>query len=258
MHQWEHPLRHPELLASATHVWRIPLDQSANIAPHLEVLSPDEKERVRRFYYPHLGRRYAIAHSALRRILAAYDDVDPRALQFSVGEHGKPELIAGGAPYRELLHFNLSHSGEMALVAVARHGAVGVDVERWRTTVQHLEIAERFFSPFECDALMGLPSDEPEAVLRGFFSTWSRKEAYLKATGHGISRGLHHFDVTIDGERAELLADRLDPDATARWSMTHLTVGPGYSAALVSARTAGDALGLAAAGAVAQFESPYI
>lgn len=257
MREWARPLQHPELTASGTHVWRIPLDQSADITTHLAVLSPDETERVRRFYYPHLGRRYAIAHSALRRILAAYDDVDPRILEFSVGEHGKPELAAGGAPNREL-HFNLSHSGEMALVAVARHGAVGVDVERWRTTVQHLEIAERFFSPLECDALMGLPRHEPDAVLRGFFSTWSRKEAYLKATGHGISRGLHHFDVTIDTERAELLADRLDPDATARWAMTHLTVGPGYSAALVSTRLSGNSMGLQAPGAVAQFESPYI
>lgn len=265
LHQWERPLRHPELTASATHVWRIPLDQNADISGHLVVLSPDEQERVRRFYYPHHGRRYAIAHSALRRILAAYDDVDPLALKFHVGEHGKPELIAGGAAHRALLHFNLSHSGDLALVAVARHGAVGVDVERWRTNVQHLEIAERFFSPIECDALLGLPRVNPDDVLRGFFSTWSRKEAYLKATGHGISRGLHHFDVTTDGERAELLADRLDPEAVTRWSMSHLVVGPGYSAALVSARLPEDAQNtaprgadLAGPGAVAQFESPYI
>lgn len=186
-------------------------------------------------------------------ILAAYDEVDPRALEFSVGEHGKPELIAGGAANRELLHFNLSHSGDMALVAVARHGAVGVDVERWRTNVQHLEIAERFFSPSECDALLNLPRETPETVLLGFFSTWSRKEAYLKATGHGISRGLHHFDVSTGGKAAELLADRLDPGALARWNMTHLTVGPGYSAALVAARSSGGT-----PGAVARFESPYI
>jgi 4'-phosphopantetheinyl transferase len=260
-HAWVRPQQHPELAASATHVWRIPLDDCADISQHLGLLTPDEQERVRRFYYPHHGKRYAVAHSTLRQLLAAYDNVDPLGLEFSVGEHGKPELVAGGAPDREPLHFNLSHSGEMALVAVARHGAVGVDVERWRTTVQHLEIAERFFSPLERDALLRL-RDDADAVLRGFFSTWSRKEAYLKATGHGISRGLHHFDVT-SGERAELLADRLDPEAIARWSMTHLSVRAGYSAALVfprlrSGSPGAGSPGAGSPGAVQQFELPYI
>ena len=232
----------------------------------MPVLAANEQERVRRFYFPHHGRRYAIAHSALRQILAAYKHVDPRALLFSVGEHGKPELRAGGVINPQELHFNLSHSGDLALLAVARHGAVGVDVERWRTNVQHLEIAERFFSPYERDALRALSSED--AILRGFFSTWSRKEAYLKATGHGIARGLHHFDVTMEPSaapesasasnhspvlRARLIADRLDAEALQRWVMTHIDVGPGYSGALVSTRAEGGA-----EGAVALFESPYI
>lgn len=254
---WRIPSQRPVLSANETHVWRIPLDQSADISAHIAVLSPDEQERVKRFYFPRHGLRYAIAHSALRQILALYDDVDPRSLNFGVGEHGKPELLTD-ASGRRPLDFNLSHSGEMALVAVARHGAVGVDVERWRTTVEHLEIAERFFSPSECDALLALPREDPNDVLRGFFSTWARKEAYLKATGHGISRGLHHFDVTTGGEVADLLADRLDPDALDRWSMTHLTVGPGYSAALVAARPPGGTSAGSTPGAVVRFESPYI
>ena len=263
---WERPETHPALLTNVTHVWRIPLDRRDAVDAHLPLLSDDEQERVRRFYFPHHAQRYAIAHSALRQILAAYDNVHPRALQFSTGEHGKPELVVGGVINPQELHFNLSHSGDLALLAVARHGAVGVDVEQWRANVQHLEIAERFFSPYERDALRSL--SHGEAILRGFFSTWSRKEAYLKATGHGIARGLHHFDVTMDPSPApprssspdrslespaRLIADRLDPEAVSRWVMTHIEVGTGYSGALVSTRVMGKT-----EGAVALFESPYI
>ena len=263
---WERPHTHPILSAKVTHVWRIPLDRSDGVAAHMSLLSDDEQDRVRRFYFPHHGRRYAIAHGALRQILAAYEAVDPRALQFSTGEHGKPALSFGGVINPSDLHFNLSHSGDLALLAVARHGAVGVDVEQWRSNVQHLEIAERFFSPYERDALRSLSGEE--AILRGFFSTWSRKEAYLKATGHGIARGLHHFDVTMENSAtpqpassseqslvspARLVADRLDPAALTRWVMTHIDAGPGYSGALVSPRAEGGA-----EGAVVLFESPYI
>jgi 4'-phosphopantetheinyl transferase len=267
--QWMAGDARPLLAHGETHVWRIPLDQSEDVSHHMDVLDAHERGRVGRFHFPHHARRYAVAHGALRRILASYADADPRVLDFSAGEHGKPEFTRGGVMSPDEWHFNLSHSGDLALLAVARHGPVGVDVERWRTTVEHLEIAERFFSPLERDALRMARGEE--AVLRGFFSTWSRKEAYLKATGHGITRGLFHFDVTMevgdvmeqaeeherelwDAHRvAQLLADRLDPDATERWILSALDVGPGYSGALVTSRgNAGEG------GAIALFESPYI
>lgn len=262
-------------------MWRVPLAPRDDLAAHIAMLSPDEQERVQRFYYKQHAERYAVAHAVLRRTLAAYLDADPRELRFGTGEHGKPELAAFGAAPRAAserapseraasttaahesnapLHFNLSHSGDLALIAVSRSGPVGVDVERWRNNVEHLEIAERFFSPYERDALRALLGTDANAepMLRGFFSTWSRKEAYLKATGHGISRGLHHFDVTL--ERADdlalptaLLADRLDPDAVARWHLSHVAIDAGYSAALVAAR-ASDGV----PGAVVLYESPYI
>lgn len=283
---WSRAERHPELSQRSTHVWRVRLDATDSVDGQLEVLSADERERVGRFYYPHHARRYAVAHSALRRILAGYESVDPGALRFVAGEHGKPDFAPDGVIRAGSLHFNLSHSGDVALVAVSRDGAVGVDVEKWRTNVQHLEISERFFSPYERDALRAIATSGDlravpaatrengpaivagDTVLRGFFSTWSRKEAYLKATGHGISRGLHHFDVTLDElagaaesvlasalviRPARLIADRLDSDAPARWVMHHIDVGPGYSGALVSPRPSGGG-----EGAVALFESPYI
>lgn len=244
---------------SETHVWRIPLANAQSAEQHLALLSEDERVRVRRFYFPKHGIRYAVAHSALRQILAQYTSTRAVDLQFATGEHGKPELTNAVAHNGQSLQFNLSHSGDMALVAVSRHGAVGVDVERWRDHIQHLEIAERFFSEYEREALRSLPGDVPagEPILRGFFSTWSRKEAYLKATGQGISRGLHHFDVTMartpDDQQAELLADRLDPTAVGRWVMYNIHVAPGYSAALVTTRPPGIG-----PGAVRLFDSPYM
>ena len=178
-------------------------------------------------------------------------------MQFVTGEHGKPDLANGRDPLGRTLHFNLSHSSSLALIAVSVDGAVGVDVERWRERIEPLEIADRFFSPFERDQLFALPVEQPEHLLRGFFSTWSRKEAYLKATGHGISRGLHHFDVTVarshDESDARLIADRLDPGAVERWSMHNLVVAPEYSAALVTTRRPHEN-----PGAIRLFESPYM
>jgi 4'-phosphopantetheinyl transferase len=125
---------------------------------------------------------------------------------------------------------------------VARAHAVGVDLERWSEGVEYLELAERFFSPGERRALRAL-AHVPDLVEAGFFAAWTRKEAYLKATGHGITRGLHHFDVALaPGEPARLLADRLDADATARWTMFALDPAPGYSAALVAASPIGEVL----------------
>jgi 4'-phosphopantetheinyl transferase len=223
-----HPLA---LDHGVVHVWRVPLADPAAARALRPLLDDEERARADRFYREEHRVRFAVAHGWKRRILARYAGRPASSLRFVCGEHGKPSLAGDGAGD---LHFNLSHSGDLALVAVART-PVGVDVERWDAEVEHLELAERFFSPSERGALRALAEDA-DAVVAGFFAAWSRKEAYLKATGHGISRGLHHFDVTLaPGVQARLLADRLDPAATARWVMHALDVAPGYSAALVAA-----------------------
>ena len=193
------------------------------------LLSDDERARMDRFLRPADRVRFGVAHGWLRRVLGAYLDMAPSALAFGAGEHGKPFLRDAA------LEFNLSHSGDLALVAVAAHGPVGVDVERWDHAVECLDLAERFFSAAELGALHALRDDAPR-VVEGFFATWSRKEAYLKATGHGITRGLRHFDVPFaPGSAAALLADRLDADATGRWAIAELAPAPSYSGALVAA-----------------------
>jgi 4'-phosphopantetheinyl transferase len=234
---------HPSLDAHAAHVWRVALDDATRVDAYWPLLSEEERVRASRFHRDVHRRRFVVAHGALRMILAGYLDAVPESLAFVVGEHGKPALRRElGTPAVE---FNLSHSDDLALVAVTRARPIGVDLERWSEGVEHLELAERFFSPGERDALRAL-SHAPELVEAGFFAAWTRKEAYLKATGHGISRGLHHFDVTLTpGERARLLVDRLDGGAVERWSMIELAPASGYSAALVVASPLHDVLQLA-------------
>lgn len=186
-----------------------------------------------------------LAHGAMRTILAAYQRMKPFDLRFETGQFGKPALVPAAPEGR--FEFNLSHSGDLALLAVARDRAVGVDVVRWDPAMAHTEVAERYFSPVEREALRSL-AGAPERAVEGFFSAWSRKEAYLKATGHGVSRGLDHFDVSLSpGEPAALIADRRDGDAPSRWTMVALAAGAGYSATLVVA---------APAAAIALFDAP--
>jgi 4'-phosphopantetheinyl transferase len=234
------PRPNPPLGAHDVHVWRVPLDEDARADSYWSLLSDEERRRAARFVRDIHRRRFVVAHGALRSILADYVGAEPTALDFVSGAHGKPALRdpTGRPP----VEFNLSHSDDLALVAVARALAVGVVLERWSEGVEHLELAERFFSPGERRALRAL-AHAPHLIEAGFFAAWTRKEAYLKATGHGITRGLHHFDVALaPGEPARLIADRLDDDATARWAMFALDPAPGYSAALVVASPVGEVL----------------
>ncbi|MEO5814768.1 MAG: 4'-phosphopantetheinyl transferase superfamily protein [Gemmatimonadaceae bacterium] len=224
------------------HVWRIRLEDEDE-EDLWSVLSHDERERARRFHFEVHRRGFVVAHAALRRILSGYLGEPAERLTFVTGEFGKPALESARG-----LEFNLSHSGDLALLAVSRSGDVGVDVERWNAEIDHLDLADHFFSQDERSALREL-SHADDQVVRGFFAAWSRKEAYLKASGHGISRGLHHFDVSLrPGEPARLIADQLDDVAAARWVMRELVAAEGYSAALVAAAPVDEVLLFDAAG----------
>lgn len=204
-------------------VWRISLDlPAATVKLLVSALSADEHERAARFRFPGGKQRYIIAHGCLRNILARYLDREPGQLRFSRNEYGKPALQS------HELEFNLSHSGDFALVAVTRGHNVGVDVERIRPELEHDKIAGRFFSPTEVSELMAFSPIEREHV---FFDCWARKEAYIKAHGLGLSLPLDSFDVSLN-EPACLRATRPDPDEAARWTLLSLKVEPGYAAAV--------------------------
>jgi 4'-phosphopantetheinyl transferase len=154
-------------------------------------------------------------------------DEPPASLRFRYGARGKPSL-EGSWPHR----FNLSHSGLLGLFAIARGRSLGVDVERVEEKRSLEKIAARFFSSDECAALKRLPEDQRPA---GFYNAWTRKEAYIKATGEGLATPLASFSVSLaPGAAARLLQHRDDPAEVDRWSLVALDVGVGYRAALMT------------------------
>lgn len=214
------------------HIWRMGLDPDELVVQRLkQTLSADELERAARFHFERDRRHFIVARGVLRNILARYLRTEPPRLRFSYTKYGKPSLIAEvGFPD---LNFNVSHSHTMALFAITRGRELGVDIEYIRADFECAQIAERFFSTQENAVLCALPA---EMQFEAFFNCWTRKEAYIKAIGEGLSHPLDQFDVSlVPGEPAQLLQTRDDPDEVRRWSMCALFPGEQYAAALVAA-----------------------
>jgi 4'-phosphopantetheinyl transferase len=223
--RWSPPPDRLVCTADAVHVWRARLDWPRATLARLEsVLAADERERMARFHFEPDRRRFLIGRGALRLLLGDYLGTTPEALRFAYSPYGKPGLIA------DQLQFNVSHSGDLVLIAAAHGRAVGIDVERISPQTRLQEVAARFFSSHEQQSLAALAS----ALQReAFFACWTRKEAYIKALGNGLSMPLDRFDVAIlPGEPAALIATRPDPAEAQRWTVTDLAVGDGYKGAL--------------------------
>jgi 4'-phosphopantetheinyl transferase len=219
---WESMPVDLELAWDEVHVWRIRLDRPAEgVARLARTLAPEERAKAARFRFDQDRDHYTVGRGTLRAILGRYLGTEPARLEFRSEAYGKPALVEG-----EGLRFNLAHSHGLALLAVARAREVGVDVERGRAIENFERIIERFFSPRECDAFRVLPEDQK---LAAFFRCWTRKEAYMKATGAGFSLPLDRFDVSLaPGEPARLLDVAGRPGEAARWSMRELEPGPGF------------------------------
>jgi 4'-phosphopantetheinyl transferase len=211
------------------HVWRAGLAWSSDCMRRLtDTLSPDEQERAARFHFDIDRRRHIVARGLLRRLLARVLRTTPDRLRFDYSATGKPRLA--GDPAEANLEFNVSHSGDLVLIAVTVGRAVGIDVERIRADMAVDRIAAQFFSARECAALAALP---PHLQCDGFFACWTRKEAYIKARGDGLSLPLNQFDVSLlPGQPARLLETRPDPAEARRWVLQELNVGPDHKAAL--------------------------
>ena len=224
----------PQLSSGDVDVWSVQLDCSpAYVAVLLHTLSDDERERADRFYFERDRLRFICARGSLRRLLAAYLDAEASDLTFSYGPNGKPAL---SGQFDGALTFNVSHSAELALVAIGRDVEMGVDVESVRAMDDAEDIASRFFSPREAARLRSLP-----ATVRNqaFFACWTRKEAYLKALGSGLAKPLNEFEVTFaPGDVASLVVHG-DERETARWSLCELSPAPGYTGALVTEGNSG-------------------
>jgi 4'-phosphopantetheinyl transferase len=214
---------------SVVDIWRIDLTLSEEeIRLGRPWLSPDELRRAGRYAFEKDRRRFVVARMALRQILSTYLPAAPEGLVFAYGAHGKPEL-AGGLEDSEL-RFNLSHSAAIAVLAVARRAMLGVDIERIDGKLAAGEIAKRFFASAEAKTLQSLP---PAERTKAFFASWTRKEAYLKAIGEGLSLPLHSFEVALrPGEPAALLHVPSKPKEVFRWSLYDIEVDEEYQSAL--------------------------
>ncbi|HEU5218016.1 MAG TPA: 4'-phosphopantetheinyl transferase superfamily protein [Gemmatimonadales bacterium] len=223
---WTGAIVAPALAGDEIHVWRIPLDPPAPEAARLiERLSEDERARAGRFHFDVDRNRFVAAHAALRLLLARYLDAEAYRSPFHLGPNGKPALGPGTS-----LRFNLAHSRDLGLVALATGREVGVDLEAVDERVEIDDLAQRFFSPEECRGLERVPRARR---LEAFFHVWSQKEAYLKARGDGVVFGLDHFDVAPDpGKPAGLLADRREPRARGQWTLLSLHPGLGFRGAV--------------------------
>jgi 4'-phosphopantetheinyl transferase len=219
------------------HLWRVDLAvvaQGQGEQRWQQILSADERTRAARFHFPKDRQYFTATRALLRIILGSYVGCDPPELVFQYSAREKPSLNRTPHPTSSLsgsqVEFNVSHSGDVALLAFSRARSLGVDVEQLRENCDHAAIARRFFSEQEQTQLAELPPSERHL---GFYRCWTRKEAYIKAQGAGLSLPLDQFDVSLKpGERNALLSTRPDETEAAQWSLQEVPAGEGYVAAL--------------------------
>ena len=236
------PLSAPLMLSrDVVHVVRLNLDvPPSQIESLRSVLSHDELARADRFKFVEPRRRFIACRAALRQLLGGFLGQAATEIEFTYGLHGKP-LLATNVPNLPL-EFSVSHSADLALIAVCGGRRIGVDLEHHDAKVRIHKLATRFFSPREAAELASLPAADQ---LAGFYRGWTSKEAYLKATGFGLSFPLSQFTVAMNPTEPARLIEvaeqpgRIDHDnEAARWTMHSLTVADQFSAALLVEATA--------------------
>jgi 4'-phosphopantetheinyl transferase len=217
------------LADNEVHVWRASLRPPPDVLARLEAtLSPDERARAARFRFDQHRTAFVAGRGVQRGILGRYTGLAPNALTYREGSHGKPALDGAAAGLG--IHFNVSNSGDYALYALTRNREIGVDLELLKPMPDGIDIARRFFSAPENEVFAGLDDEVRDLA---FFLCWTRKEAYIKAVGEGLSMPLDCFDVAFTpGEPARILRTRGNPAEAERWTMLSLDPGPGYVGAL--------------------------
>jgi 4'-phosphopantetheinyl transferase len=211
------------LRENAVHIWLVQTNgESISLGDFKDLLSSVEQDRASKFKFETDRRRYITAHAALRSILSIYVNSPARELQFASGPYGKPKL----APIhdKKKIAFNLSHSHELALIAVTRGREIGVDVEWVREDFAFDEVAQRFFTTREVAALHALPL---HLQREAFYKCWTSKEAFLKAKGTGLSGQLDEVEMMLTDHVLRLKG------TIPNLSLIELTVYAGYVAALV-------------------------
>jgi 4'-phosphopantetheinyl transferase len=211
-------------------IWRIDLTHCEQPLPDWEaILDADEQTRAKRYLSAEHRRRFVIAHVAQRMILSQYYQQEAVELKFSYANHGKPSIVQ--ATTGPTWQFNLTHSGELALLAVTTASAVGIDVEAIRPRESMGDLARRYFAAEEVACWSALPTELQE---QAFYLTWTRKEAYVKALGMGLTLPLDQFVVTVDPRQpARLVSTQHNPLSVQQWQLCNLADFNDYAAAAV-------------------------
>ena len=229
---WMPPAREISLGADDVHVWMSTLEFDDDTISRLSLwLSDDERQRADRFRHQRHRDKFIAGRAMMRGVLSRYVDRLPATIEFEYLPHGKPQLAAA---QREVgLEFNLSHSGNIALCAVTGGTTVGVDVEHMRELRDMQGLANRFFSTAEAEQLQDEREDER---LASFFRCWTRKEAYVKAIGQGITCPLDSFAVSLSaGDPPRLVHIDQDASIASKWSMVTINPADHYVGALAVA-----------------------
>ena len=208
-------------------VWRVDLrPQPGELEAMRALLAPDELERAARFVFEVHRVRWTMGRGAMRSILGHTLGRDPARLNFAAGPHGKPFLAEekDDGPW-----FNLTHSGDLALLAISAVGEVGVDVEIHDPRRATEELMEHYFAPGERTTIKAMDASRR---MRGFFDCWTRKEAFIKAVGDGLSFPLDEFEVRTAPRDAALLSIHGDSEAARSWTLADLSLAKDVSAAL--------------------------
>ena len=237
----------PSLATDEVHIWRSPLDTSPDLRTQLHAyLSEDEQDRAARFRFDHHRHHFIVGRGILRVLLGRYVQQEPQDLVFGYSDRGKPFLSnptsRSQGSLRTLgsqataLQFNVSHSGGVVLYAIARNRRVGIDLEEARTMPNAAQLVQRFFTEREYAQLLAQPPEQQELA---FFRGWTRKEAYLKATGEGIG-GLETVEVSLLEEQPRVL-EAIAPDSDAvgmansamQWHIDDIPLDTNHRAAVV-------------------------
>jgi 4'-phosphopantetheinyl transferase len=218
-----------ELPEGVVHLWERDLEATpTEVSALYELLSTEERERAQRFLVDRPRVAFVLTRGTLRTLLGHYLERDPRSIHFGYEAQGKPFLES-----EDNLFFNVSHTHGLALIGVVRGRRIGVDVERVNRETEVEKLAERFFSESERRELRQLRGEEVRAA---FFRVWTRKEAYIKATGEGLGLPLDQFDVSISaGDRDALQATRPDAAEAEQWTISDVAIRSGYAAAVAVA-----------------------
>lgn len=228
IHRWIAQPSQYTLAPQSIHIWQVSLDPLQHRLDRLqEILAEDEQARAARFRFDIDRERFIIARGCLRHILSSYVGVAPETLRFTYGSHGKPVLA--DLPAAQSIHFNVSHSYEIALYAITSDWPVGIDVEHIHA-VEWRELAKHVFSANEQLTLQQIPSPLQQEA---FFKGWTRKEAFVKALGQGLSIPLDQFDVALHPqEPAAILNIAWNPEETAQWQLIDVSPSADYCGAL--------------------------